>query len=329
MTGMTGINSTMDSVQVRVYIFFLSSIAPLSILHTILLLARPVLPEPFRTFCLPLAIQVWLIAETVAYVFLYLPFKYYFLQLSANHPETLSREEREKLFTRCWATVSDPERYLSQWFRGANREDIKRENVREWIYWAFFNTRKVTEQEDEEVEFYLSETERLLGRTLPPGKSNVKSIRLTLDAVDCSHRSLFWYFVSYFSPLLNAGLLILMLIVYHGCRYYHIFLDALQRVPFLSQLSLTILHIVSISTSCGYLNREVSSKVPHVLASTASIRDQAPYTIYPWYRCRSLSIHQLPSGHQPRRSVRRRRHTGWSSRNRNHGCQFPHHPPSV
>ena len=209
MTGMTGIKSTMDYLQVRGYIFFLSSIAPLSILHTILLLARPVLPEPFRTFCLPLAIQVWLIAETIAYVFLYLPFKYYFLQLSAIHPETLSREEREKLFARCWATVSDPERYLSQWFRGANREDIKRENVREWIYWAFFNTHKVTEQEDEEVEFYLSETERLLGRTLPPGKSNAKSIRLTLDAVDCSHRSLFWYFVSYFSPLLNAGLLIL------------------------------------------------------------------------------------------------------------------------
>jgi hypothetical protein len=204
MTATTGIKSTIDYLQVRGYIYFLSSIAPLSILHTILLLARPVLPEPLRTFSLPLSIQVWFIAETVAYVFLYLPFKYYFLQLSAIHPETLSRVEREKLFVRCWASVSEPEKYLSRWFRGANSKDIKRENVKQWIYWAFFNTHKVTEQEDEEVEFYLGETERLLGRPLPPGKSNARSIRLTLEPVDCSHRSLFWYFVSYFSPPLHA-----------------------------------------------------------------------------------------------------------------------------
>jgi Ca2+/Na+ antiporter len=209
---MTGIKSTTDYLQVRGYIFLLSSIAPLSILHTILLVARPVLPEPFRTFYLPLAVQVWFVAEAVAYVFLYLPFKYYFLQLSASHPETLSREERDKLFVRCWATVSDPERYLSRWFRGAKKEDIKRDNVREWICWAFFNAHEVTEQEDEEVESYLNETERLLGRTLPPGKSKAKSIRLTLDAVDCSHRSLFWYFVSSFTLSLDDSLLIL-----HAC----------------------------------------------------------------------------------------------------------------
>jgi hypothetical protein len=49
-----------------------------------------------------------------------------------------------------------------------------------------------------------------------------------------------------------------MLTVYHGCQYHHVSLDALQRVPFLSQLSLTILHPVSISSSCGYLNTGVS-----------------------------------------------------------------------
>jgi hypothetical protein len=49
-TSMTGIRSTTDYLQVRGYIFFLSSVAPLSILHTILLVVRPLLPEPFRTF---------------------------------------------------------------------------------------------------------------------------------------------------------------------------------------------------------------------------------------------------------------------------------------
>jgi hypothetical protein len=162
------------------------------------------LPQAFRTLRLPLAIECWLTAEAVSYSIFYLPFRYY-LQLPAIHPDPLSREEREKLFTRCWATVTDPEKYLSQWFRGARMEEIKRENVREFIQWAFFNTEQVAEEDGEEVETYLDETERLLGRELPLGRGNAKSIRLTLDSVGCSHRSLFWYFVSHFSLHLDMS----------------------------------------------------------------------------------------------------------------------------
>jgi hypothetical protein len=137
------------------------------------------------------------VAEAISYFLLYLPLKHY-LGRSATHPDPFPRVEREKLARRCWSTVTDPEKYLSQWFRGAKKEDIKRENVKEFIHWAFFNAEKVTESDEEEVESYLKETERLLGRELPPGRGSAKSIRLTLDSVGCSYRSLFWYFVSYF-----------------------------------------------------------------------------------------------------------------------------------
>jgi hypothetical protein len=189
--------SIMDLIQVRFYILFLHSIAPISILYCILLVSWPTLLQAFRTQRLFSAIECWLVAEAISYCLLYLPLKNY-LHRPAIHPDPLPREEREKLVRRCWSTVTDPEKYLSQWFKGARKEDIKRENVREFIHWAFFNAEQVAESDEEEVENYLKETERLLGRELPPGRGKAKSIRLTLDSVGCSYRSLFWYFVSHF-----------------------------------------------------------------------------------------------------------------------------------
>jgi hypothetical protein len=191
------VTSTTDYLQVRFYISFLDSIAPISILYCILLVARPMLLQAFHTQRFFFAIECWLVAEAISYCLFYLPLKYY-LHRSATHPDPLPREEREKLARRCWSTVTDPEKYLRKWFRGARKDDIKRENVRQFIKWAFFNAEQVAESDEEEVENYLKETEKLLGREIPPGRGKAKSIRLTLDSVGCSYRSLFWYFVSYF-----------------------------------------------------------------------------------------------------------------------------------
>jgi len=95
--------------------------------------------------------------------------------------------------------VENPEKYLSQWFLGAEEGHIKRENVKEFIRWAFLNAGPaVNEDEDErEVESYISALEKLLGRDIPLGKGSAKSLRLTMDKVDCLHRSLLWYLVWY------------------------------------------------------------------------------------------------------------------------------------
>jgi hypothetical protein len=188
--------SILNYLQVRFYIFFLEGIAPISILYCILLVARPTLLQAFRTQRLFSAIECWLVAEAISYHLFYLPLKYY-LHRSAIHPDPLPREQRDELFKRCLSTVADPEKYLSQWFRGASKEDIRQENVREIIRWAFFNAEEVADNEEEDVEHYLQETQKLLGREIPPGRGKAKSLRVTLDGVGCSYRSLFWYFVSH------------------------------------------------------------------------------------------------------------------------------------
>ena len=93
--------------------------------------------------------------------------------------------------------MKDPEKYLRQWFLGAREEQIRRENVKEFMRWAFLNTgRAKSEDEDEdEIEGYVKAMEKLLGRDIPPGKGSARSLRLTVDKVDCLHRSLLWYLV--------------------------------------------------------------------------------------------------------------------------------------
>jgi hypothetical protein len=136
------------------------------------------------------------VAEAAFFIF-FLPYKCR-LKRPAIRPELPPREERAQLFKRCNSTVEDPEKYLSQWFLGVEEGHIKRENVKEFIRWAFLNAGH-TENEDKdeaEVEGYVNAMEKLLG-DIPPGKGSAKSLRLTVDKVDCLHRSLLWYLVCY------------------------------------------------------------------------------------------------------------------------------------
>ena len=103
--------------------------------------------------------------------------------------------------------MKDPEKYLSQWFLGAKEEHIKRENVKEFVRWAFLNTGKAENEYEDEVEGYVNAMEKLLGRDIPPGKGSAKSLRLTVDKVDCLHRSLLWYLVRYSLVILKLEML--------------------------------------------------------------------------------------------------------------------------
>jgi len=152
------------------------------------------------------------VAEAAFFTIFFLPYKYY-LQRPAIHPELPSREERARLFKLCNDTVEDPERYLSQWFLGADGGQVKRENVKEFLRWAFLNAGQEEHAvEDEgEVDDYVNAIEKLLGRDIPAGKGNARSLRLTVDKVDCLHRSLLWYFcisvvdtIMYLSMLYNG-----------------------------------------------------------------------------------------------------------------------------
>lgn len=183
-----------EYIFIRGCILFLHHIAPVSLLYCVLLLLCPVLPSALCVHRAPCPIEVWLMSEAAFFTVIFLPHKYH-LQRPAIHPELPSREKRQELFERCHITLKDPEKYLSQWFLGAKRENIKRENLKEFIGWAFLNTEQVKKEDEEEVEGYVRAMEKLLRRDLPPGKGSAKSLRLTLDKVDFLHRSLLWYLV--------------------------------------------------------------------------------------------------------------------------------------
>jgi hypothetical protein len=196
--------SVAEYIFIRGCILFLHNIAPTSLLYCALLFYP--LPTTFSVCRLPLLVEAWLVAEATFFTVFFLPYKYH-LQKPAIHPELPSREERAKLFERCNATVNDPEKYLSQWFLGAHEKHIKRENVKEFIRWAFLNTGHTKGEDEDEVEGYVKAIEKLLGRDILPGKGGAKSLRLTVDKVDCLHRSLLWYFVCYSLPILKFEML--------------------------------------------------------------------------------------------------------------------------
>lgn len=86
--------------------------------------------------------------------------------------------------------------YLQKWFLGARPEDIKKENVKEFFLWAFFNRSGPPGKDDAELEEMIQATEEHLGRRIESGRGKAMCLRLTMDKVDMMHRSLIWYWVS-------------------------------------------------------------------------------------------------------------------------------------
>ena len=180
-----------DYIFIRSCIFFLHWITPLSILYCLAIYL--VRPSPFHVSW---ALEACVAFETAFYFLVYLPRKYY-LQTAATHPIPVSREHRRLLFQRCHENIPDPERYLSKWFLNAPLSEIKRDNVKDFFLWAFFNTGEHDPVDDEELDEYVGEMEKLLERKIEPGRGSASCMRLTVDKVDMLHRSLTWYMVSF------------------------------------------------------------------------------------------------------------------------------------
>jgi hypothetical protein len=184
--------STFDLIFIRTCIIALHSIAPLSILYCLIVV--PLYGVHTSKSLVWFTLELIALAETI-FFFATLPYQVY-LQREALHPPTLPKSERRELFELCNQNIPDPEAYLQTWFLGSQPDEIRRENVREFFLWAFFGRAGPAGEDDEEVEEYVEETEKLLGRRLEPGRGNAQCLRLTLDPVDLLHRSLIWYWVS-------------------------------------------------------------------------------------------------------------------------------------
>jgi len=74
--------------------------------------------------------------------------------------------------------------------------EIRPQNVKDFLRWAFLDTR-----DPEELDEYVVEIERLLGRKMEPGSGNSQCLRLIFDKVDMWHWSLTWYMVSFYGEI--------------------------------------------------------------------------------------------------------------------------------
>ena len=177
---------------IRACILGLHYIVPLCVLYCISLVA--LYGFKATTYRFPLLVESVAIAEVLFYICVYIPYSYV-LQRKTVDPPTLTREERAELFQLCNENISDPDAYLRKWFLGAPLDEIKRENIKDFYLWAFFNRGGPPGDDDKELDEYVDKTEELLGRPIEEGRGRAVCLRLTLDGVSMMHRSLVWYFV--------------------------------------------------------------------------------------------------------------------------------------
>jgi len=159
------------------------------------------LPVAFSTF-VATVLGGWALAEAA--------FVVYFLrrrrQLQRHLPlRQLPPAERDLLFRRCMAAITDMEAFLVGWFRGAAPGDIWRGNVEQWLAWAFFQRRwaELSPDEVKEVAERIATMEARLGRRFAPGYNRrIRSMRVTLDPLAIYYKPLGYYV---FLRLLNEG----------------------------------------------------------------------------------------------------------------------------
>jgi hypothetical protein len=194
--------SRIEYYFIRFCILGLHYIAPICILYCGLLVS--VYGFKATTYRFPLLVEAGAVAETLFYLLIYVPYSRY-LQREAIHPPAPSREERRELFQLCNDNITDPEAYLRKWFLGAELREIKRENLKGFFLWAFFNRGGPPGDDDEELEGYCDATEKLLGRPIPEGRGTAQPLRLTIDKIDMLHRSIIWYWVCTLSPFKSTA----------------------------------------------------------------------------------------------------------------------------
>ncbi|KAF8967368.1 hypothetical protein BDZ97DRAFT_1804713 [Flammula alnicola] len=189
-------NSLLDYVKIRLGIGALRVVAPASVAYLVCCALKP------DWFNLPLALVAT--AEAAFYLFVYLPRRSRLQSPPRHPPPTLTRVQRQLIFNRCIEAgrhgSSTDAPYPTGWFL-PNNTTPKREDVIDWLLWALFSSsREETSIEDyrEELEGYLKEIEKIVGKELDEGHSSgdgLRSMRITLDPVLMLHRPLIWYMV--------------------------------------------------------------------------------------------------------------------------------------
>lgn len=150
----------------------------------------PAIAHPFSIF-----IEVYGAIEILWYLFWFLPFKHR-LQKRGPAPSRMTREERKELFTKGMSTAPDLDDYVRGWFDKAHMEDIRRDNLKEWLLWSLFGRDGSFGDDTAELDEYIQELEERMAVTFKKGRGDAKALRLSFDPIKMTHRSLLFYSVS-------------------------------------------------------------------------------------------------------------------------------------
>lgn len=193
--------------------------------------------------------------EAVFYVF-FIWFKQY-VNRGAIHPPKRTRDERLNLFNKARSEIYDPVSFLGGWFRGAQAEDIGRDELRRFVDWAFWEGRAGEDEKDgdeKEIEDYIRKIEKMMPRPFPEGPGKAKSLRLTLDPVDIEARSLLWYGLIMLVDTIAIALLMAKGFCYHRRRLWEL------AAVFPPRPAALLTRNVSVVPEFSYFLREHTSK---------------------------------------------------------------------
>jgi len=135
--------------------------------------------------------------EIIWYLAIFLPRKSFLQKREGRYvPPALTRSQRKALFHQSVNLVPDQSYFARKWLLYAHWDDIRRENIKDWLLWALWDRDGLPGDDDEELEEYLVEIETQLGMVIGKGRGEAEALRLSFDKVRMTHRSLFYYMVS-------------------------------------------------------------------------------------------------------------------------------------
>lgn len=246
---------------------------------------------PFIAHPFSLAIEILGVIEIAWYLIWFLPYRS-FLQRKQSAGEGVgrgggkeNREERRE--TLLWALDHTPdlEEFLRGWMNRAHVEDIRRDNIKEWLLWWLFGRDDndggkglVDDKTDAELDEYIWELETRLGVGFRPGRSDdAKPLRLGVDSVEMSHRSLVYYGLIGMIDFASTTFLLLKGFSFYRQGLLNSFLATFPFRPF----PLLLTPNVSAATSLSYFYRRHTSPIhrPVVFLHGAGV-GLAPYLAF-------------------------------------------------
>lgn len=150
-----------------------------------------------------IAIETLGAIEILFYILFFLPYRFFLQNHRPYKPTPLKRDERAKLFYKSMSLIPDAEQFLRKWANNAHLEDIRIDNVKDWLLWALFeieDIREISRDTHDELDEYIKQIRQQLGLDLKPGRGPAETLRLSFDPIYIEHRSLVYYLVSPKSP---------------------------------------------------------------------------------------------------------------------------------